>query len=319
MHRIASALIAAVLALAPGAASAADGPQTEDRSFLLSAMTVSSVQAEAGRVAAERATDDRVRRFARAMAAYHQASHERLAEAARRHGMEPLRGLDPSSEHWMNRLGTLAGPRFDAVYMNGQEINLYAADYIYQRQGRFGFDDGLRREAARQAEDVDGHREEARRIAASLAAGEDASPRLEDETFLVYAMDVDRTQTRLGALAAEKAQDERVREFARHMIHAHGRSHDQLTQAARASGVEPPREIGPAARRMESRLRGLSGPRFDREYITSQVIHHDTWFYRYERETIHGRDERARALAAEGARMGKAHHRMAREIVDETG
>jgi predicted outer membrane protein len=44
---------------------------------------------------------------------------------------------------------------------------------------------------------------------------------IEDQVFLLYATEMDRTQIRLGQLAVDKAQDEQVRQFARRMIDYH--------------------------------------------------------------------------------------------------
>jgi putative membrane protein len=318
--RIASALFVAVLfALARGAAAADGGPHMEDRGFLLAAIVTSAAQEQAGRLAVERAADERVRGFARAMLGYHEAARARLDGAARGHGVEPPNGVDPAAARWIDGLGRLAGPAFDAEYMHGQEINLHGAGYVYRRQARFGTDPGLRQEAERQVEDSDGHRREAQRIAADLGEPPADPLHLEDETFLVYAADVDRTQLRFGELALERAEDDRVREFARHMLDAHGQAARQGERAAQANGLQPLKDISPAAQALEAHLKGLDGPRFDREYMISQVIHHYTWFYRFERQAIQGRDAVVRELAAKGARDGKGHHDMARAIVDGAG
>ena len=121
-------------------------------------------------------------------------------------------------------------------------------------------------------------------------------------------MNVDLTQMRLGELALDKAGDERVRAFAQRMVDEHSRSYDKFVRTAETNGVAPLEEIGPDSQRTRAWLERLSGSQFDREYITSQVIHHGVWFYRYEHEAIHGRDDAVRKLGAEGAQMGKMHH-----------
>jgi predicted outer membrane protein len=59
---------------------------------------------------------------------------------------------------------------------------------------------------------------------------------------------------------------------------------------------------------MQERLRQLTGATFDWQYINTQVIFHYAAFYRYERESIHGRDKQLRAFGAEAFRDVKEHH-----------
>jgi predicted outer membrane protein len=107
---------------------------------------------------------------------------------------------------------------------------------------------------------------------------------------------VDLTQLQLSQLAADKAQEEQVRQFARRMLDYHGRSYDRLARIAEENGIKRLEEIGLIARTMEAGLRQLSAPLFDLQYINAQVIYHHSAFYRYERESIHGRDKQLRPL-----------------------
>ena len=85
---------------------------------------------------------------------------------------------------------------------------------------------------------------------------------------------------------------------------------------AEQNGIERLQEIGPIARTMADGLRQLSAPLFDWQYINAQVIYHYSAFYRYERESIHGRDRQLRGLAAQAFRDVKEHHDAALAIVD---
>jgi putative membrane protein len=172
----------------------------------------------------------------------------------------------------------------------------------------------LQQEADRQAEQIREHRREAQRIGRRLEA-RPAGLDPEDSTFLLYAMDVDFTQIQLSHLAADKARNERVRQFAQRMLDFHGRSYDRLAGIAKEDRIEPVQEIGLMARTMAGGLGQLSAPLFDWQYISAQVIYHYAAFYRYERESIHGRDKQLRDLAAEAFRIVKEHHDAALAIV----
>ena len=311
MGRTTSCLIVAsivgVLALGYGPALAAK-LSVEDRYFLLAAMVAGSAQIEVSKLAAEKAQDGRVHDFAGRVLDHHEQSYARLVRLAEENGIEPPQEVDPAARRWMDRLRRLEGPEFDAAYAAGQVPSLYAAIWVHRREARHGSDGPWRIAAEREAEAIDAYQGEARRLAADFEADLPAGLHPEDGAFLDFAMNVDLTQVRLGELALNKAGDERVLAFARRMVDDHGQSYDRFVRTTKANGVEPLEEIGPVSKRTRAWLEGLSGTAFDREYTTSQVIHHGVWFYRYEHEAIHGRDEAVRKLAAEGARIGKMHH-----------
>jgi predicted outer membrane protein len=137
---------------------------------------------------------------------------------------------------------------------------------------------------------------------------------IEDQVFLLYATEMDRTQIRLGQLAADKAQDEQVRQFARRMIDYHKQSNARLMQIAQQYGIETPQGVSPVAQRMQDELQGLPGPRFDYEYITSQVIYDYSMHYFYRREERHGLDWQLQREADQQAEHLREHRREAQRI-----
>jgi predicted outer membrane protein len=307
----------AILLLAPIAeGTKAAELHLEDIVFLLYATELDRTQIQLGQLALEKAEDEQVRRFAGRMVDYHRQSSDRLTQIARQYGIEPPQGLSPLAERMQDGLEQLTGARFDHEYMAAQVIYDYSAHYFYRREARHGQAEQVWAEAARQAPQVREHRREAQQIAQRL---EDRSPSLhaEDRTFLLYAMDVDLTQVQLSGLAAEKAEDEQVRRFARRMVDYHGRSYDRLAGMARENGIEPLQEMGLIAHAMQDALEGLRGPMFDWQYINAQVIYHYAAFYRYERENIHGRGSELRGLAGQAFRDVQEHHDDALGIVRE--
>jgi putative membrane protein len=307
--------ILAILGLAPCATSAdARELHIQDQIFLLYATEMDLTQVRLGQLAADKAQDEQIRQFARRMINYHQQSNARLVQMAQQYGIQTPQGLSPVAQRMQDELQGLTGPGFEYEYITSQVIYDYSAHYFYRREERHGFDRQLQQEADQQAEHLREHRREAQQIARRLEA-QPAGLHPEDSTFLLYAMDVDLTQLQLSQLAADKAQDEQVRQFARRMLDYHGRSYDRLTRIAEENGIKQLQEIGLIAQTMADGLRQLSAPLFDWQYINAQVIYHYSAFYRYERESIHGRDRYLRALAAHAFRDVKEHHDMALGIV----
>lgn len=307
----------AILLLAPVAdrTEAAD-LHLEDIVFLLYATELDRTQIRLGQLAVEKAEDEQVRQFARRMVDYHRQSSDRLTQIAQQYGIEPPQGISPLAQRMQDGLQQLTGAPFDHEYMASQVIYDYSAHYFYRREALHGQAGQVWREAARQAGQMREHRREAQQIARRLEA-QPAGLHPEDRTFLLYAMDVDLTQVQLSGLAAEKAEDEQVRRFARRMVDYHGRSYDRLARTARENGIEPLQEVGLIAQAMQDVLQQLSGPMFDWQYINAQVIYHYAAFYRYERENIHGRGKDLRSTAGQAFRDVQEHHDDALGIVRE--
>jgi predicted outer membrane protein len=305
----------AALRLPPCAAPAnAAGLHIEDQVFLLYATEMDLTQIRLGQLAADKAQDEQVRQFARRVIDYHEQSNARLMQIAQQYGIETPQEISPVAQRMQDELQGLTGPGFDYKYIASQVIYNYSAHYFYRREERHGLDRLLQREADQQAEQLREHRREAQQITHRLAA-HPAGLHPEDSTFLLYAMDVDFTQVQLSQLAAERARDEQVRQFARRMLDYHGRSYDRLARIAEKNGIKRLQEIGPIARTLADGLQRLSAPLFDWQYINAQVIYHYSAFYRYERESIHGRGMQLRGLATQEFRDVKEHHDAALRIV----
>jgi putative membrane protein len=307
----------AILLLAPVAGRTEEASlHLEDIVFLLYATELDRTQVRLGELAVDRAEDEQVRDFARRMIDYHRQSSDRLAQLAKQYGLEPPQGVSPLAQRMQDGLERLAGAEFDREYIASQVIYNYSAHYFYRREELHGRARPVWREAARQPGQIRAHRREAQQIAERLGA-DPAGMHAEDRTFLLYAMDVDLTQVRLSGLAAEKAEDEQVRNFARRMVDYHGRSYDRLARIARENGIEPLQEMGLIAGVMQDVLQQLGGPMFDWQYINAQVIYHYAAFYRYERENIHGRGRDLRGLAGQAFRDVQEHHDAALGIVQD--
>ena len=242
----------AILWLARCAAHADAGElHLEDRVFLLYATEMDLNQIRLGRLAAEKAQDERVRQFARHMVDYHTQSHARLMQIAQQYRIQTPQGVSPVAQRMQDELQGLTGPGFDYEYVTSQVIDNYSSHYFYRREERHGLDWQLQAEADRQAEHLREHRRAAQQIAQRLEA-RPAELHPEDSTFLLYAMDVDLTQLQLSRLAADKAQVEQVRRFARRMLDFHGRSYDRLARIAEENGIKRLEEIGLIARTIET-------------------------------------------------------------------
>lgn len=108
--------------------------------------------------------------------------------------------------------------------------------------------------------------------AAAQAQDEGSQPTRE---FVAAAAHSDQYEILAGRVALVASTNLQVRNFSQHMIDAHRRTTAELqAAAARANLMPPPDELGEGEARMLMALQGVSGPEFDRVYVTQQTLAH---------------------------------------------
>ncbi len=92
--------------------------------------------------------------------------------------------------------------------------------------------------------------------------------------FVRKAAAANSAEIQLGQLASQRAQNPDVKQFAQKMVTDHTLALDQLTDAAKGSGLEVSRELDAPHQAIYEKLSGLKGAAFDREYMTAMVNGH---------------------------------------------
>jgi putative membrane protein len=130
------------------------GVTAEDRNYLLYAMHIDMAQRGFAEIAAERATDPRVRGLARDLVKYHTDSYDRLAQLATAKGVEPLREVSAITTGTKERLrGMEDGPLLDWTFLNAHAFTSYGAHYRYERASIAGGDTQVKTVAGQGARD----------------------------------------------------------------------------------------------------------------------------------------------------------------------
>lgn len=87
-----------------------------DQAFVQEAGVGGLAEVEMGRLAVQKADDDRVRQFGQKMIDDHSRANEELKQAASQEGLDVPTTLDEKHKATMNRLEKLSGSEFDAAY-----------------------------------------------------------------------------------------------------------------------------------------------------------------------------------------------------------
>ncbi|HEY8536614.1 MAG TPA: DUF4142 domain-containing protein [Vicinamibacterales bacterium] len=95
------------------------------------------------------------------------------------------------------------------------------------------------------------------------------------EQFVQQAASGNLAEIELGQLAATRAQNNEVRQFAQRMVQEHTKALDQLRSAVSEASITVPTELSSEHQQTRERLSELQGDEFDREYIDVMVDEHE--------------------------------------------
>ena len=112
--------------------------------------------------------------------------------------------------------------------------------------------------------------------AASPAKGTAAKSTLSrsERRFIEKAQQGGMEEVEKSKLAAEKAQNARVKELAKRLVDDHSKANAELSKLASAKGVTPPAAIDAGHQRKMERMAKKTGAEFDREYMSDMIDHH---------------------------------------------
>jgi putative membrane protein len=136
----------------------------------------------------------------------------------------------------------------------------------------------------------------------------------DDKHFMKDAMEGDMAEIQLAKLAQQKASSDQVKQFAQRMIDDHTRLDSQMKPMAQQFGVEAPTELSAKHKAVEAKLQGLSGDKFDQEYIRSMVADHREDDQAFVREETTAGDPELKNAVSQAEPIIADHLRMAQDI-----
>ena len=132
--------------------------------------------------------------------------------------------------------------------------------------------------------------------------------------FMTTAAESGMAEVQLGQLAQQKAQNADVKQFAQRMVTDHTKANNELKQLAQKENVTLPTDLNAKHKELMSRLQGLSGAEFDREYMKAQVDDHEKAVSLFQSQADKGDNAQAKAFASKTLPTLKQHLEMARDI-----
>lgn len=136
----------------------------------------------------------------------------------------------------------------------------------------------------------------------------------DDKKFLANAAQSDQNEIALSKLADQKATNPAVKAFADKMIAEHTKMTESMSPFAESWSLTPP--TGPDSDHQGEldKLNGLSGPDFDKEYMSEMVSDHAKALSAFTTEAKDTKDVKFRAAVLKGKTAVAAHKNMAYDL-----
>lgn len=156
------------------------------------------------------------------------------------------------------------------------------------------------------AEDMNEHKEEAN---TNTVAEDDAE-------FAVMAANAGMTEVELGKLAAGKASDQRVKDFAQMMVKDHEAANSKLMALATAKKITLPTSVGEDEQKHMTEMQKKTGKEFDKHYMDMMVDDHGKVVDAFKKASTDAKDADIRAFATETLPTLTSHHEAAKTLRD---
>jgi putative membrane protein len=156
---------------------------------------------------------------------------------------------------------------------------------------------------------------------AVLAAAYQSSPSgsSEDKQFVMKSSEGSLAEVELGKLALKKSQNPEVKQFAQKMVDDHTALINDMKPVADQMGVKPPTKVNAKHQQLADRLKGLSGDKFDKEYITAMVADHHHDLGEFMAEQSRTTDPTLKETVSKGTEVIRMHTEMIDEIAKKNG
>lgn len=118
-----------------------------------------------------------------------------------------------------------------------------------------------------------------------------------DTTFAMRAAQGGTAEVQLGQLAAQRASNPEVKAFGQHMVDDHSKANDNLKSIAQSENMTLPTSLNGKDQAEYTKLQGLSGADFDREYVKFMVKDHEEDIKEFQKQVSKGKDPRMKAFA----------------------
>jgi putative membrane protein len=300
-----------------------------DLPFLREAASANLMEVTLGRLAQSRGRDTRVKDFGGRMVTDHTNLQQQLTTFTSTSGIGFTPGLTAQQQQDVNRLQSLSGSEFDRAYITMMVQHHQNDVYKFENESRDADAPRVRELATASLPVLRQHLSLAQRVAGlinvqvatpSPASGQGTSAEVNADKKFILEVDQDAMlETSLGELALQKAQNGRVKTFAQSIVADHRRQQNEWKSMATRNGQAFTQGLGKKHRKKLTDLQKLSGPAFDRAFMSRMVEDHKDYIDYFEKEGRSAHSTQVRQLVERDLPMLRNHFSQAKQIGARVG
>lgn len=272
--------------------------------FLNAAYQDSMSEIALSTLAVQRSTNAHVRRYAQLLIDDHTLMNSRIAQLQATRNVALPTTLSPDQVAIQSRLSSLSGPDFDREYL-AHNLAVHEKDMLaFLTQSQSGTDQQTSMLATNELAAIRTH----------LAMTEELYASIDPEAYLVIAYKHGQAEILWSTLAIEKAAVEAVPPFAQMLVDHHTMMNNEIRQLAEKKGLALPDAPSAVVLAMRDHLAQLSGPDFDKAYMSENVIVHAGDVKATTAQVSNGTDNDVKQLAENALPKLVSHLKMAGEL-----
>ena len=131
----------------------------QDKQFILSAASSGMYEAQAGQLAVQKTTADKIRQLAQNLVDDHTKVNDQLKALAQGKGVTIPTGLNPDHQGMLDQLNKLDGTAFDSEYLRQQAAGHRAAVDLFQNETIWGTNSDIKQFASNTLPTLQKHRD----------------------------------------------------------------------------------------------------------------------------------------------------------------
>jgi putative membrane protein len=156
-------------------------------------------------------------------------------------------------------------------------------------------------------------------LGATVAVADQAKTDHSARPFMKEAAQGGLAEVTLGQMAAEKGQNEAVKDFGKRMVKDHGKANEELKNLAKSEGVTLPTEMSSEGKELQQRLQKLSGAEFDKVYMEEMVKDHKKDIEAFNQQANTGTDADVKNWAAKTLPTLREHLQLGESAAEKVG
>lgn len=355
---MASAAGGMVLALSAGINPLqAQGSQSEQQ-FVSQVAAENLLEVRLGQSAQQRATNPSVKQFAQRMVLDHTSMQRQWMDVAKKKGIDFKAEMSARHVQQAEQLRTLTGAAFDQAYMNLMVQNHQENVSTFQGQRNAAHSTEIRQLIDMGLPMLQGHLSSAQQISAQVGGGvatntggqtptqpgqtpttppvgqtpttppvaqtpttqpSQAQNIRADSVLIAEVNASNELELRLARLAQSKASADVVKRFAQKLQTDHNSMQKEWADVSARSGTRVTVASNPRLQGQVSQLERLSGPGFDRAYMTAMVENHRELLNKFQTSRRTAQSSEVKQLVARGLPSVQEHLTLSQQIAAQIG